>query len=432
MRILILGSGGREHALAWALAKSPQQPALFIAPGNPGTAQLGTNIPIAATDAANLRKLVREQRIDLVVVGPEQPLVEGVADALRAEGVKVVGPSAAAARLEGSKAFAKAFMRRHGIPTAPHRTFNAEQLDEALTYVAKHPEPLVVKASGLAAGKGAVVCATREEAQRVLRWMLNEEGLGKAGKEVVIEAFLEGEEASVFALTDGHDYVLLAPAQDHKRIGEGDTGPNTGGMGAYAPAPVVSEAVLERVAREIVEPVLAGMEAEGHPYQGVLYCGLMVTPEGPKVVEFNCRMGDPEAQVVLPVAEVDWVDVFERVASGRLAGFVMPSVRKAAACVVLASEGYPGTYRTGYPIYGLEGAEALPNVVVFHAGTRRTENGQLVTQGGRVLGVTAIGATLAEALQHVYAAVEQIHFEGRYFRRDIGQKGLVRLAMLDA
>lgn len=432
MRILILGSGGREHALAWALSQSPQQPELFIAPGNPGTAQLGTNVPIAATDAANLRKLVREQHIDLVVIGPEQPLVEGMADALRAEGVSVLGPSAAAARLEGSKAFAKAFMRRHGIPTALYRTFSAAQLDEALTYVAAHPEPLVVKASGLAAGKGAVVCATREEAQRVLRWMLEEDGLGKAGSEVVVEAFMEGEEASVFALTDGRDYVLLAPAQDHKRIGEGDTGPNTGGMGAYAPAPVVDETVLKRVAQEIIEPVLTGMKAEGHPYQGVLYCGLMITAEGPKVVEFNCRLGDPEAQVVLPVAEVDWVEVFERVASGRLYGFTMPPVRRAAACVVLASAGYPGTYTTGYPIEGLEAAEALPNVLVFHAGTRRTETGQLVTQGGRVLGVTAIGATLAEALQRAYTAAEQIHFEGRYLRRDIGQKGLLRLALLDA
>ncbi|SHK14444.1 phosphoribosylamine--glycine ligase [Rhodothermus profundi] len=428
MRILVLGSGGREHAITWALAQSPQRPELFIAPGNPGTAALGTNVPIAATDAANLRKLVRDQGIELVVVGPEQPLVEGVADALRAEGARVVGPSAAAARLEGSKAFAKAFMQRHGIPTAPHRTFSSEHFDEALAYIDQHPEPLVVKASGLAAGKGAVVCETRAEARRALRWMMEEGGLGAAGNEVVIEAFMEGEEASVFALTDGRDYVLLAPAQDHKRIGEGDTGPNTGGMGAYVPAPVVSEAVLERVAREIVEPVLAGMADEGHPYQGVLYCGLMITEDGPRVVEFNCRLGDPEAQVVLPVAEVDWVEVFDGVASGRVADLRMPPARRAAACVVLASEGYPGRYRKGLPIEGVETAAALPDVVVFHAGTQRTAEGQLVTAGGRVLGVTAMAETLTEAIRRAYEAVAHIHFEGKYYRRDIGQKGLARLA----
>ncbi len=428
MRILVLGSGGREHAITWALAQSPQRPELFIAPGNPGTAALGTNVPIAANDAANLRKLVRDEGIELVVVGPEQPLVEGVADALRAEGARVVGPSAAAARLEGSKAFAKAFMQRHGIPTAAYRTFSAEQLDEALAYVDRHPEPLVVKASGLAAGKGAIVCATREEARRALRWMMEEGGLDKAGSEVVIEEFMEGEEASVFALTDGRDYVLLAPAQDHKRIGEGDTGPNTGGMGAYAPAPVVTEEVLARVAREIVEPVLAGMADEGHPYQGVLYCGLMITDEGPKVVEFNCRLGDPEAQVVLPVAEVDWVEVFDRVASGQVAGLSAPPARRAAACVVLASEGYPGSYRKGLPIEGLEAAEAMPDVIVFQAGTRRADDGRLVTAGGRVLGVTAVAESLAAAIRRAYEAVEAIHFEGKYFRRDIGQKGLARLA----
>ncbi len=428
MRILVLGSGGREHAITWALAQSPQRPELFIAPGNPGTAALGRNVPIAAHDAANLRKLVRDEGIELVVVGPEQPLVEGVADALRAEGARVVGPSAAAARLEGSKAFAKAFMQRHGIPTASYRTFSAGQLNEALAYVDRHPEPLVVKASGLAAGKGAIVCATREEARRALRWMMEEGGLGKAGSEVVIEAYMEGEEASVFALTDGRDYVLLAPAQDHKRIGEGDTGPNTGGMGAYAPAPVVTEEVLARVAREIVEPVLAGMADEGHPYQGVLYCGLMITDEGPKVVEFNCRLGDPEAQVVLPVVEVDWVEVFERVASGQVTGLSMPPVRRASACVVLASEGYPGSYRKGLPIEGLEAAEALPEVIVFQAGTRRADDGRLVTAGGRVLGVTAVADTLAAAIRRAYEAVEVIQFEGKYFRRDIGQKGLARLA----
>ncbi len=423
MRILIIGSGGREHALAWALARSPQQPELLIAPGNPGTAALGTNLSVAAGDLDGLVGAAREHAVDLTVVGPEKPLVAGLADRFEEAGLAIVGPSAAAARLEGSKAFAKAFMQRHGIPTARHRTFEADEYEEARAYLDAQPLPVVVKASGLAGGKGALVCATPEEAREALRRVAEERDFGKAGDEVVIEAFMEGEEASVFALTDGEHYVLLAPAQDHKPVGEGDTGPNTGGMGAYAPAPVVTGERLTRICRTVIEPTLRGMAEEGHPYRGVLYCGLMMTDEGPKVVEYNCRLGDPEAQVVLPLLVTDLVEVFQRLTEGALHKVAMHTNGGAAACVVLASQGYPISYETGLPIEGIDDAEALGGVTVFHAGTRR-ESGRLVTSGGRVLGVTAIGEALKGALRTAYRGVEAIAFDGKLYRRDIGQKGL--------
>ncbi|QXD15968.1 phosphoribosylamine--glycine ligase [Rhodocaloribacter litoris] len=427
MRILIVGSGGREHALAWGLAQSPERPELYIAPGNAGTETLGENVPVAADDLDGLLALARERRVDLVVVGPEQPLVAGLVDRLEAAGVPVVGPTAAAARLEGSKAFAKAFMQRHGIPTAAHRTFTARDYDAAVAYLDAVGAPVVVKASGLAAGKGAVVCSTRPEARAALDAMLREGRFGAAGDEVVIEEYMQGEEASVFALTDGTDYVLLAPAQDHKRIGEGDTGPNTGGMGAYAPAPVVTEAVLARVRREIVEPTLRGMAAEGHPYRGILYVGLMITEDGPKVVEYNCRLGDPEAQVVIPLLAGDLAVLFDRLARGRLREVNVALRPAAAACVVLASQGYPGTYQKGFVIEGLDEAGALDDVLVLHAGTRRRKDGAVVTAGGRVLAVTALAPDLAGALEKAYRGAGLIRFEGKYYRRDIGRKGLLRL-----
>lgn len=428
MRILVVGGGGREHALAWALARSPHRPDLFIAPGNPGTAALGRNVPIDAADVGALRDFAIAERIDLTVVGPEQPLVAGIVDAFEAAGLAIVGPTAAAARLEGSKAFAKAFMARHGIPTAAYRTFGAADYDAAAAYLEAHGAPVVLKASGLAAGKGAVVCATLEEAHATLDELLRRRVFGEACDEVVVEAFMEGEEASLFALCDGRDYVLLASAQDHKRVGEGDTGPNTGGMGAYAPAPVATDAVVARARREIIEPVLAGMAAEGCPFRGFLYCGLMITHEGPKVVEFNCRMGDPETQVVLPLLETDLVDLLSAAAEGRLAGVHAAQRPGAAACVVLASEGYPGAYPKGRPIDGLADAAALDDVVVFHAGTKQDGDGRVVSAGGRVLAVTGIGADLAEALDRAYAAVAHVRFEGMHFRRDIGRKGLAHLA----
>ncbi len=428
MRILVVGSGGREHALAWTLRQSPTNPELFIAPGNAGTLDLGVNVPIDAGDIPALVDFARSERIDLTVVGPELPLVNGIVDRFREANLAVVGPTAAAARLEGSKAFAKAFMARHRIPTAAHRTFTREAEADAFAYLDEMGAPVVVKASGLAAGKGAVVCLSLSEARDALHEMWHGEALGQAATEVVIEECMSGEEASIFALVDGRDYVLLAAAQDHKRVGEGDTGPNTGGMGAYAPAPVVTDAILETVRRTIIEPTLDGMEAEGTPYSGFLYVGLMISGDEARVVEFNCRLGDPEAQVVLPLLGVDAVELFHRQATNRLRGVTVPAPASAAACVVLASEGYPGSYPKGRRINGLSAASAVDDVIVFHAGTRTNATGEVETAGGRVLGVTAVGEDLRAALDHAYQAVGQIHFDGCHFRRDIGQKGLARLA----
>ena len=423
MRILIVGSGAREHAFAWALAQSPRRPELFVAPGNAGTAALAENVPLAADDVEGLLSWAQAHAIDLTIVGPEVPLVLGIVDLFEAAGLAIVGPTAAAARLEGSKAFAKAFMERHGIPTAAHRTFAAEDLDAAVAYAVAQPGGVVVKASGLAAGKGVRVCPTPEEAEHAVRDVLEAGVYGEAGAEVVIEALMDGEEASVFALTDGERYVLLPSAQDHKRVGDGDTGPNTGGMGAYAPAPVVSPRLLGQVCRTIIEPTLKGMAAEGTPYRGILYVGLMMTTEGPKVVEFNCRLGDPEAQVVLPLVESDLVPVLERLAAHQLGDVSLRVRAGAAACVVLASEGYPGSYPKGVPIEGVAEASNQAGVAVFHAGTGRSGEA-LVTAGGRVLGVTGFGQDLEEALARAYAAIGQIRFEGMHFRRDIGHRAL--------
>ena len=428
MRILIVGSGGREHALVQALAHSPRAPDLYIAPGNPGTARQGTNVDIASDDVEALTNFAADADIDFTVVGPEQPLVAGLVDRFEAEGHTIIGPSAGAAQLEGSKAFAKRFMSRHGIPTAQHRTFTAAEYEEASQYIESVGAPIVVKASGLAAGKGALVCDTQEEAQAALDRVVRERDFGAAGDRVVIEEFMEGQEASVFALTDGEHYLVLDPSQDHKPIGEGGTGPNTGGMGAYAPTPVVSDEMINRVQRLIIEPTLSGMADAGMPYRGILYCGLMLTDEGPKVVEYNCRFGDPEAQVLLPLMATDWVDVFDRLAARRLTDVRLQSSGGAAACVVLASEGYPVDYETGFLIEGIESAEALEGVAVLHAGTRETDDGTLVTDGGRVLNVVAVGPDLETALDRAYDGADAIHFEGKTLRRDIGQKGLAHQA----
>jgi phosphoribosylamine--glycine ligase len=428
MRVLVIGSGGREHALARALDRSTQVTHLYAAPGNPGTAALGENVAVPADDADALIAFVRDQAIDLTVVGPEQPLVNGLVDRFEEAGLAVVGPSAAAARLEGSKAFAKDFMQRHDVPTADYRTFSADDYAEASAYLDEVGAPVVVKASGLAGGKGAIVCETEADAQEALERIVQDRDFGKAGDRVVIEEFMEGEEVSVFALTDGAHYVLLTPSQDHKQIGEGDTGPNTGGMGAYAPAPAMSGRLLTDVCRTVIEPTLAGMAEEGHPYRGVLYCGLMLTDEGPKVVEFNCRLGDPEAQVVLPLIESDLAEVLAALAEGTLDTVTIRAADQVAACVVLASEGYPVAYDTGFEITGVEAAEALEGVTVIHAGTEHTEDGTLVTAGGRVLNVVATADTLEQALDRAYAGVERIHFDGMTYRRDIGQKGLAHLA----
>jgi phosphoribosylamine--glycine ligase len=431
MRILVIGSGGREHALARALASSDRTDALFVAPGNPGTDAVATNVDIESGDIGRLVDFAQDRSIDLTVVGPEQPLVDGIVDRFEDAGLRIVGPTKAAARLEGSKAFADRFMDRHGIPTADFRVFTAEERDAAAAYIEDAGAPIVVKASGLAAGKGAFVCRTVEEAHEALDEIVAERSFGAAGDRVVIEECLQGEEASVLALTDGRDYVLLTPSQDHKPIGEGGTGPNTGGMGAYAPAPVVDGQTLQRVCDDIIEPTLAGMNDEGAPYRGVLYCGLMVTDEGPKVVEYNCRLGDPEAQVVLPLVQTDLVEVFDALAREDLRGVSLRAAAGAAACVVLASDGYPVDYETGFPITGVEDAEALDGVSVVHAGTERTSDGTLATAGGRVLGVTATGGDLQSALDRAYDGVDRIDFDGKTYRRDIGKKGLERLAAAD-
>ena len=422
MRILVVGGGGREHALCWALRRENPDADLYCAPGNPGTAELASNLPIAATDIDRHADAADMLGIDLTVIGPEVPLALGLADRLRAEGRAAFGPGRAAARLEASKAFAKEIMAAAGIPTAASATF--EDLESALQYVDTHAEPLVVKASGLAAGKGAVVCSSRREAAGVLRAMLGEGKFGDAGRTVVVESFLQGEEISVLAVTDGRDFVLLPVSQDHKRLQEGDVGPNTGGMGAYSPVSVATPALLARVEREVLAPTLEEMERRGAPFTGVLYAGLMVDDAGtPWVVEFNCRLGDPETQVVLPLVSNGLTDCLWRVAHGET---VTPIKHTADASVttVLAAGGYPDEPRRGDAI---SIPDELPTgVTVFHAGTARDATGTLRTSGGRVLNVNAVAPDFAEAQQRSRAAAEAIRFEGKVFRRDIGWREAAR------
>ena len=423
MRLLVVGGGGREHALCWALRREQPDADLFCAPGNPGTAELATNLPIAADDLDRLADAADMHGIDLTVVGPEVPLARGLADRLRAEGRAVFGPSAAAAQIEASKAFAKDVMASAGIPTAASRTF--QKLEPALAYVDRHPEPLVVKASGLAAGKGAIVCASRAEAAAAVRAMLGDRAFGEAGATVVIEAFLEGEEISVLAVTDGRDVELLPVSQDHKRLLEGDAGPNTGGMGAYSPVAVATPALLERVRREVLGPALEELRRRGSPFSGVLYAGLMVDRAGtPWVVEFNCRLGDPETQVVLPLVAGGLTESFWTAARGE---GVTPVVRRdgaASVTTVLASRGYPDHPEKGAAITL---PPALPDgVTVFHAGTTRGGDGVLRVSGGRVLNVTAVAATFAEAQRLSRDTAEAIDFDGKVFRRDIGWREALR------
>jgi phosphoribosylamine--glycine ligase len=422
--VLLVGGGGREHSLAWKLAQSPRLGRLIAAPGNPGIAAHARCVPVKDTAIDELVELARRERPDLVVVGPEVPLAMGLADRLREAGFAVFGPSAAAARLESSKAFSKDLMVRHGVPTARFRTF--QDAAPARAYCRELGAPLVVKADGLAAGKGVIVCRSLDEADQALALCFEERAFGVSGLTVVVEEFLEGEEASFFAIADGAAVLPLAAAQDHKTVFDDDRGPNTGGMGAYSPAPVMTDAMQDRVMAEIVRPVIAAMGKEGAPYTGVLYVGLMITREGPKVIEFNCRFGDPECQAIMPRLESDLLALLQAAATGQGLPAALSWSPSASVCVVMTSAGYPGRYETGRPITGVAAAAALPGITVFHAGTAMAGNA-LVTAGGRVLGVQAMGRDVASAIRAAYAGVERIRFDGAHYRRDIGHHALRRI-----
>jgi len=428
MNILLIGSGGREHALAWKMAASPLVDVVHCAPGNPGMDAVGPCFDVAADDVDGLVKLALQVEPDLVVIGPEAPLALGLSDILRARGFDVFGPSKAAAQLEASKAFSKARMVKYGVPTAAYGEFT--EAAPAKAFLKKMSAPYVLKADGLAAGKGVVIAETLAEAEAEIDEMLSGK-FGSASATLVIEEFMHGEEASVFVITDGVGAVYLPAAQDHKRVGDGDTGPNTGGMGAYAPAPVVSKEIMERVKREIAEPMLKGMARDGKPYQGVLYIGVMVTADGPKVVEFNARFGDPECQVLMKGLAGDIVPLILIAATGGLKGNEKDFERlleledfRPTATVVMAAMGYPGSYDKGSVIEGVESANALPGVTVFHAGTDIAPGGKLVAKGGRVLNVTANGTTLKEAVDRAYAGVDVIQWPEGFCRRDIGWRAL--------
>jgi len=426
MKVLVIGSGGREHALAWKLAQSPRVDEVLVAPGNAGTAREKRvrNVDVAATDIDGLLKLARDERVDLTVVGPEGPLVAGIVDKFRASGLRCFGPRKLAAQLEGSKAFAKDFLLRHNIPTARYAVFT--ELNRALDYVRKHGAPIVIKADGLAAGKGVVVAHTVADAEQALRDMLGAHAFGEAGARVVIEEFLEGEEASYIVIADGTHALPMASSQDHKRRDEGDLGPNTGGMGAYSPAPVVTREVERRILREVIEPTLRGMAAEGAPFIGFLYAGLMIDENGaPKVIEFNVRFGDPETQPIMLRLKSDLADLVEAALDGKLDRAQAEWDLRASLGVVIAANGYPGKVKTGDVISGRD-TDFGRDVKVFQAGTRLDERRNATIAGGRVLTVCALGDDLRQARDRAYAATERIRFDGAFYRRDIGHRALVR------
>ena len=418
-----MGSGGREHALAQKLSQSSRLGSLLCAPGNAGTSGLATNRPIRDTDVEGLLRLALEEQVDLTIVGPEAPLAAGIIDRFRQEGLLIAGPSAAAAQLESSKVFAKEFMHRHGIPTGRFGSFDSAEAAEQAVRSGEHPAPLVVKADGLAAGKGVFVCATPEEALEAIAAIMRERRFGDSGSRVLLEEFLVGDETSFMVFTDGNRILPMVPSQDHKAIFEGDRGPNTGGMGAYSTDTLLRPELRQQVMDEVIVPTVEGMNAEGSPFQGVLYAGLMLTEKGPRVLEFNVRFGDPETQVILPRLQSDLVSVFEAVARGDLGDLELEWSPQVSVCVVIAAEGYPGSYSSGAEISGVTMAEEDPSTVVFHAGTT-LDGDRLLTSGGRVLGVTSLGDTLDSAIMKAYEAVNKIHFTGMYYRRDIAAKGL--------
>jgi phosphoribosylamine--glycine ligase len=421
MKVLIIGSGGREHAFAWKLAGSTQVTELFCAPGNPGIAELADLVPIAATDLPGIERFVRLNGIELVVIGPEDPLALGMSDRLRDAGVMVFGPSKAAAQIESDKWFAKEIMRHQAIPTADARTFTDPFSAEE--YVKGRDDPVVIKAIGLAKGKGVSICRNPTESLQAIDIMMRQGRFGEAGKRIVIEEKLSGPECSVLAFVDKRTIYMLEPAQDHKPIDDGDTGPMTGGMGAYSPTPVISSALLTQIERDIFVPVVDGLLREGIEYQGCLYAGLMITANGPKVLEFNCRFGDPETQPLMMRLKTDLIEVLLAMCEGKLDQITLDWDRRPAICVVATSKGYPGKYSTGVPITGIDQADATPDVKVFHSGTKL--NGKtLVTDGGRVLGVTALGANITDARRRAYAAMDKIKFDGMHYRKDIAWQAL--------
>ena len=426
MKVLMIGGGGREHALAWKLAQSSLVSQVFVAPGNAGTAGEDklTNVAIEATDIAALVAFARDEAVALTVVGPEAPLVEGVVDRFQASGLTIFGPTQAAAQLEGSKSFTKDFLARHAIPSAAYQTFTA--VEPALAYLAEVGAPIVIKADGLAAGKGVIVAMDQAEAEAAIRDMLEANAFGDAGARVVIEEFLEGEEASFIVMVDGENVVPMATSQDHKRAYDGDNGPNTGGMGAYSPAPVVTPEVDERIMQQVILPTVKGMAAEGHAYSGFLYAGLMIDAQGnPKVIEYNCRFGDPETQPIMMRLTSDLAALCLAGAEGRLDGQRCEWDPRAAVGVVLAAGGYPGSYRKGDVIQGIANAERH-GCKVFHAGTRHNDQGDVLTAGGRVLCVTALGERVSQAQQAAYKGVDEIHWEGVICRRDIAHRAIAR------
>ncbi len=425
MKVLVVGGGGREHALCWKISQSPRVSELYCAPGNGGIGRIANIVEIGAEDIEGLLRFAKDRGIDLTVVGPEAPLVQGIVDAFEAEGLRIFGPRGAAAEIEGSKAFAKDFMSRHGIPTAPYRTFTDPW--EAMQWVRALKWPVVVKASGLAAGKGSIVCEDEEQAVQAIELIMLQKAFGEAGDQVVVEDRLWGEEASFIAFTDGETVLPMPSSQDHKPVFDDDQGPNTGGMGAYSPAPVITPELEERILREIMIPAVKGLKEEGRPYRGVLYAGLMIDEDqNPWVLEFNCRFGDPETQPLIVRMKGDIVRVMEACLEGRLKNVSLSWDPRPAVCVVMASGGYPGPYEKGKEIHGLEEAERMADVWVFHAGTS-FRNGSFFTSGGRVLGVTGMGESLPEAIRRTYEAVKKIHWEGVHYRKDIGQKALKRI-----
>jgi phosphoribosylamine--glycine ligase len=425
MKVLLVGSGGREHALAWKLADSPGTTALYAWPGNPGIEQVAELVGGASAsvmDFAGIEKFVRQERIGLVVIGPEDPLAAGLADRLTTiDGVRVFGPSKAAAQLEADKWFAKELMRHQAVPTAEARAFT--DADAAEQYVRVREQPVVIKAAGLAKGKGVSVCYRTSDAVAAIQQIMRQRVFGEAGERVVIEEMLVGPECSLLAFVDRKNIYVMEPAQDHKPVDNGDTGPMTGGMGAYTPTPIVTDALIRQIERDILVPVLDGLVREGIEYRGVLYAGLMITANGPKVLEFNCRFGDPETQPLMMRLQSDLLEVMLAVAEGSLDRVELKWDPRPAMCVVASSRGYPGKYSTGIPITGTDQADSMAGVKVFHSGTKK-QGGQLVTDGGRVLSVTAIGSDLADARKRAYRAIEQIHFDGMHYRTDIGQRAL--------